>query len=81
MNRLLPKPLSELWAGWEASEAAAAAESEKAAAAARDEQVLRGLQNALPSFSFDANTAGGICIGISCSRNRETAGQRRAESR
>ena len=39
MHRLLPKPLSDLWTGWEASEAVAASESEKAAASARDEQV------------------------------------------
>ena len=39
MHRLLPKPLSELWTGWEACEAAAEIDSQNAAAAARDEQV------------------------------------------
>jgi hypothetical protein len=39
MHRLLPKPLSEMWTGWEESEAAVAHASQSAAAAARDEQV------------------------------------------
>ena len=39
MHRLLPKPLSDLWTGWEACEAAAVSESQNAVAAARDEQV------------------------------------------
>jgi hypothetical protein len=39
MHRLLPKPLAEMWTGWEESEAAVAHASQIAAAAARDEQV------------------------------------------
>ena len=39
MHRLLPKPLSDLWTGWEASEAAVANYSQITAQAAREEQV------------------------------------------
>jgi HrpA-like RNA helicase len=55
MHRLLPKPLSDLWTGWEAAEAAVANDSEVAAAAAREEQVAL-VMSSLASASLKSSS-------------------------
>jgi hypothetical protein len=56
MHRLLPKPLSDLWTGWEASEAAVANDSQIAAEAAREEQVASVMSSlAAASLKLSAN--------------------------
>lgn len=55
MHRLLPKPLSDMWTGWEAAEAAVANDSHAAAAAARDEQVAL-VMSSLASASLKSSS-------------------------
>ena len=55
MHRLLPKPLSELWTGWEASEAAAESDSQNAAAAVRDGQVA-SIMSSLAAASLKSSS-------------------------